>query len=413
MEDDACYNSKNGGMHMLVKKYEIVFSFIVTFVVLAGIGLWNRQVFHFLSEISIVMIGLLGYVIALSSKLYDEDSYITTLAIVLFFASLLSIFNVFGMSSVTFITISPETILSMDLFARASIFLIIFLVLMRSSNIKFTNGSRHLFVIIMMSLLALILVVLKDLVLEYSFTLNMIVFIVFLILIYKTKRSLKRENTAFIVMSMMLLTVYPFFLKEHDLVEMLLYHYLKISAYMFLYLMIITNTITRPLHEVRRFYEEKLEEYIIDKEIDNTTGVYTRDMAIKLIRQNILEKEFYLIMLDVDNFKNVNDTYGHLVGDTVLREVGKLLQHPSSTVGRYGGDEFIIGVDLNESDMKQYIENVMERAKRQLSKYSISLSAGVTKLRDSGEEDFQNSIYDADMLLYEVKRNGKNGYLIR
>ena len=82
-----------------------------------------------------------------------------------------------------------------------------------------------------------------------------------------------------------------------------------------------------------------------EKLIDKLTGIYIRDVIIDytsyLIRNNT---PFLFAILDIDNFKLINDGYGHMVGDVVLKEVAKSLENVVSeygVVGRYGGDEFI------------------------------------------------------------------------
>lgn len=124
---------------------------------------------------------------------------------------------------------------------------------------------------------------------------------------------------------------------------------------------------------------------------------------------------FALILIDVDTFKSVNDTYGHATGDQILRKVsGTLVRQFRSIdhVCRIGGDEFaIIMVDMT-SDLKYTIQEKIDAANEELSNPkdnlpAVSLSVGVafTDRENPGESIFK----DADKALYYVKEHGRHG----
>ena len=137
------------------------------------------------------------------------------------------------------------------------------------------------------------------------------------------------------------------------------------------------------------------------------------------LRQEVIGVE----LLDIDCFKQYNDTYGHLEGDKCLKAISKILlslENESVFCARYGGDEFIIiYYNLNEQEIKSIVETIHNRVeeariehKASLCKDIVSVSQGVFyKIPTSNNRvwDF-NSM--ADAALYEVKRQGKNHYLI-
>ena len=88
------------------------------------------------------------------------------------------------------------------------------------------------------------------------------------------------------------------------------------------------------------FFEDKKDQ------VDELTGVYRRDVIVQYVDFLISEnKPFSFAILDIDNFKYVNDDHGHLFGDEVLKAVAKKIQEEVENigvVGRYGGDEFLI-----------------------------------------------------------------------
>ncbi len=143
------------------------------------------------------------------------------------------------------------------------------------------------------------------------------------------------------------------------------------------------------------------------QELERLTELYFED------KQN---NYFSVVLLDIDYFKKVNDTYGHQAGDAVLVEVAKSLRKnvfESDIVGRYGGEEFVIlfpNVNLNDA------MRICERLRRKLEsktithdskKIKITASFGVTQI--SGNSDKANLMLErADTALYEAKDAGRN-----
>jgi|GEM_PF-980990 diguanylate cyclase (GGDEF)-like protein len=141
----------------------------------------------------------------------------------------------------------------------------------------------------------------------------------------------------------------------------------------------------------------------------------------------ILEREFNrykryknmlsLIMLDIDNFKDVNDNFGHQVGDQILKEIVSLLSdcaRETDIIARYGGDEFaIILPETSKEDA--YI--MAERMRKKISSYqfqgspkplNLTISLGVSHLSYRGIKDKDALVYLADEALYLAKANGRN-----
>ena len=128
------------------------------------------------------------------------------------------------------------------------------------------------------------------------------------------------------------------------------------------------------------------------------------------------ESQFALILIDVDTFKSVNDTYGHAVGDAILKKVTRLLTQAFRSIDyvcRIGGDEFAIIMVEMTSDLKYTIEEKITYVNEELGKAeegipAVSLSVGVAfaDRENPGESIFK----DADKALYHVKENGRHGY---
>ena len=119
-------------------------------------------------------------------------------------------------------------------------------------------------------------------------------------------------------------------------------------------------------------------------------------------------------MFDLDDFKHINDTYGHLEGDKALLAASKILKNAvkdtSAFLARFGGDEFIIiAKDFTEEDINLLISKIEEDSEQLNQKnreYNIGISCGYAFLKK--DEDFLNTIERADQKLYERKKENKN-----
>lgn len=148
---------------------------------------------------------------------------------------------------------------------------------------------------------------------------------------------------------------------------------------------------------------------------DGLTDLYNHKHIHEMLETNIrlakrYGRELSLMMIDIDNFKTVNDCYGHQFGDTVLTHVANEIKasvRESDIIGRYGGEEFII-ILPETSAREAYI--LGDRIRNNISSIvfkhdiHITVSGGISQL----VVDSQQLIYDADQLLYHSKNNGKN-----
>jgi diguanylate cyclase len=156
---------------------------------------------------------------------------------------------------------------------------------------------------------------------------------------------------------------------------------------------------------------------------DPLTGVLNRKGLDEALAQEIARirrrsANLCLVLLDVDNFKHINDTYGHKTGDDALRHLASVVREslrPQDAVGRYGGEEFLIV--LPETDL-QHANVVITRLQRKLTKrfflagnqrVLITFSAGIACL--GPDETPDTAIDRADKAMYAAKRAGKNRVL--
>jgi diguanylate cyclase (GGDEF)-like protein len=150
---------------------------------------------------------------------------------------------------------------------------------------------------------------------------------------------------------------------------------------------------------------------------DALTGLYNRN-AYDHMRLDLDMAQNALLLVDVDKFKTVNDTYGHDVGDMVLKRVSEVLTYnfrSTDLVFRLGGDEFVVIMTNVDSSMREQVRAKIEQANVMLQKPTddippTSLSVGVAfGDRDNPEGDI---FKDADTALYRMKESGRCGCYI-
>ena len=166
---------------------------------------------------------------------------------------------------------------------------------------------------------------------------------------------------------------------------------------------------------LQRFYEEAT--------IDNLTGLLNKGAISNKLEMLCRRKPGYLMMIDLDSFKLVNDIYGHNAGDKILISFAILIRGflgPDDIVGRMGGDEFTAFSTAikNEEDIREFSDKLNEAflqdAKRILGEdMDIPLGASIGAICLTGQgEEFSEVLNKADKALYQVKNNGKHGYAL-
>ena len=154
---------------------------------------------------------------------------------------------------------------------------------------------------------------------------------------------------------------------------------------------------------------------------DHLTGLYNRgqlesfmNYELKNIKQGYY---FFLILLDLDKFKSINDTYGHVVGDDALIHAAKLLRgsckRKADYVARLGGDEFVI---IGQCENKEVVDQIVVRMhevadefnKTGKKQYKIQFSAGYVIYDGSSETTLDKLISEADKKMYEIKKAKKS-----
>ena len=208
---------------------------------------------------------------------------------------------------------------------------------------------------------------------------------------------------------------------------------LSYNAVFYIY-MLIGSTITFILFgyvvgltsESQRIHNHSLRERVEDLHIrsvtDGLTGAYSHaylQESIALELENSIRHALPLsvVMIDLDDFKKINDTQGHLFGDRVLKEITETVNmsiRDGDILGRYGGEEFMVVMPGAAAEVAR---TVAERIRKSIARAMISddkhgvrvtVSVGVATFEGRGKVDALRLVDDADKKLYEAKNSGKN-----
>jgi diguanylate cyclase (GGDEF)-like protein len=207
--------------------------------------------------------------------------------------------------------------------------------------------------------------------------------------------------------------------QTHNMIQSIIDYRVAQQKSLFLYTTILFTLVS--LYIFYRFYRMSLklhsqkQKFEHDAHHDKLTGVANRhrlNQEMEHIDQLDEKSDCAFILMDIDHFKVINDTYGHVRGDEVLKEISSIMAQSirgSDLLGRWGGEEFLLickGISIEHAiELSERIRLKIERHDFGLER-GVSGSFGVASL-ESGQSS-SDAIHHADMALYEAKANGRN-----
>ncbi len=166
----------------------------------------------------------------------------------------------------------------------------------------------------------------------------------------------------------------------------------------------------RNLSSNLQYYKEK-------SRIDDLTKIFNKATFMDLLKNEIkrsiiLDYSLALLIIDIDNFKGINDTYGHLAGDAVLEKLGSLLSNSlrkNDIVARFGGEEFIVLIpQVNKEQIFNLADKLREKIAGMKDKNIPGITVSIGCSLYNPHETTEKFIDRADTALYSAKKNGKN-----
>ena len=173
--------------------------------------------------------------------------------------------------------------------------------------------------------------------------------------------------------------------------------------------------LARTYNKMYEVYKKSLEHLNFKASHDELTGVYNRS-GYELLLSSIDLSSTYMILFDIDNFKEINDTYGHETGDQILKKVVRILKNSFRSddyICRIGGDEFVVFLTHTSEMQHDLIASKIEKINKELNETNdglpaTSISVGIAHGTDASEADHLFKATDAAM--YRSKRKGKRTY---
>lgn len=148
---------------------------------------------------------------------------------------------------------------------------------------------------------------------------------------------------------------------------------------------------------------------------DILTGLYNRRYFYKRLPNAIMKIPFSLLLIDIDNFKSINDTYGHVVGDFVLRQFADILRSKArkdDIIARWGGEEFVMALPQTGVDEAFHIADAIRKAVEghyfccEGVTCNITVSIGIASIDERADiDDIEQFFVTADKALYKAKEN--------
>ena len=168
-----------------------------------------------------------------------------------------------------------------------------------------------------------------------------------------------------------------------------------------------------------RQIRSQFEQATLESHQDSLTGVGNRRMLQRWFKRWQMQQSgrLWLLMIDIDNFKVINDTYGHSAGDHILENLAALMSQqsrPQDLVIRYGGEEFIMLMAAeNQQAPMQLAERLRRQFEQQPSRHRAhfiyhTISIGISEVSDISEAGLDDAIEAADKAMYQAKQAGRN-----
>lgn len=419
---------------MRIKDIQALVFFGISSLLLLIVSFFNYPLFHLLIELVSIFVGLLIFIIAININEYSKNRMLLPLGIAYIYIGVLDFMHGLTFDGFHFVISSINISYQYWIFARllesVSILTIMLYTISKKNVLQGLSHFSHLifvtFVIILVqyNLLPLfydnisgvtIFKVYLDLIIIILFILG--IWVSFKINLKPATRKMLILILVFKILSQVLLITSP----QNVHLPSLIGHLLKYLSFGGMYIIFVSETVVDPFGSVYKLFQTTQEELIHRSERDSLTGLYNHAYTFKKIEKMMDEavasdSSLIIVLMDIDDFKIINDKHGHLIGDEILVKFSEILLScsvPKKIVGRYGGDEFVMAVpDVSLENLAANFKNLGKKTNEIFAELGVSLtfSAGVAFYQVG--DTVKDVIYKADIKMYESKRKGKNQFSI-
>ncbi|MDD9158358.1 diguanylate cyclase [Aliivibrio sp. S4TY2] len=195
---------------------------------------------------------------------------------------------------------------------------------------------------------------------------------------------------------------------KEELISFLTHDIKSLTLIFVTYILAVLSMFYYQTHLSQRYYRDLAKQ-------DPMTGLYNRRGFEMSLQDRVVKKYVGFALYDIDDFKQINDIFGHDVGDEAIIYVAKILNksvRDSDIVSRFGGEEFVVCIN---AESRASLENICERVRKSIQdssgkvvKGGFTVSGGVAVIDSRQDFSFEHVIKKADDLLYKAKQEGKN-----
>ena len=416
-----------------------VITFISISLFIYLLSRYNYLLFHSMTEVFSICIAFSVFLVTVNSSKYMKESYLFVIGYAYLFIGILDFFHTItftGMNVIEGYDFYANQIWVGARYFESVVLLISTILVGKSLKIK---PNVLILSYMFITFVLIYSIIYSDLFPvcfipgsgQTSFKIISEVLIIFVLIAALSILKIKKDNfkklvyrnlTMSIVLTVMSELMFTLYTDNYGITNAL-GHIFKVMSFYMIYRAIVMTGIKEPYLIIFKELSDAREQLLFQNQYlknmvhyDGLTGVHNKRYILDRLEDEIerykrYREPFVLMMIDVDNFKVINDTYGHTVGDEVLKEMSSVLvksARASDIVGRYGGDEFVMilieakkehGLAIAEKVLKHIDEAVFSED------VHITVSIGIACYREGDVEAFIN---EADKGLYYAKRDGKN-----
>ena len=410
--------------------------FIVVFtlflVLLFGVSFVHFEIFSLIVLLSSIFFGLLIYIVTLNSTISTKNTLLLTIATVYLYVGMLDFVYAISYDGLNYIFNSANESAQIWVASRGleAIGFLVGLTICRSNKKCFSSFVQIGYALLMVVSIYLILFV--DLSILYDtvtgYTVNHIIavsVIIFLFFISILRLFFIDAHITAFGKSMMIVlllkigaeVMFGYFSNQSEMFTV--YRYLiRLVSYGGLYMIVVKEVLQNPQQSIYNKFAKRQSELLRLSQIDQLTKIYNHHTSfIKIesfLEQHRNDKLVFLAMIDIDDFKLVNDTHGHQFGDEVLERLSKILYridlgNNERVVGRYGGDEFIVaGIVDDIDDVPKGFKKFSDRVEQEFKDLGVAITCSVGLAFSGPTDTVKDLVYKADIQMYKSKQHGKN-----
>ncbi|WHH59563.1 GGDEF domain-containing protein [Petroclostridium sp. X23] len=402
-------------------------------------SLYNYLLFHSIAEIFSICIAFTIFMLTWNSEKYIKSNYLLLIGVAYLFIGFLDLLHTLSYKGMKIFTdydyyanqlwiatryMESVTLLTAFIFIRVkkhiSVYTTFFIYVFITAIIVFSIFIWRIFPICFIDGVGL--TSFKK-ISEYIISGFLVLSIFFL---YKGKANFDHKVYQYLLWSIIFTIgselAFTFYINNYG-VSNLVGHYLKIFSFYLIYKAVIEKGIREPYEIIFRELkenEQKLcaqnDQYRNQAIMDGLTGLYNHRYLYEKLEEemeccNIYESDLSIVLFDIDFFKKVNDSYGHVVGDEILRSIAKIIEkniRSSDIAGRYGGEEFLVILPKTNLEGAYLVAEKIRLAIESnifINGIKVTISGGVCEY--SGEKA-SGLVQSADEKMYKAKHSGRN-----